>query len=512
MIRNHNYTHTQNQSYDEDDDLVEDNQDFYGYEPEETDYIPPPKVSFMHRLDRWDLAKYTSHEQISRDTSILRPSQNPKQTTTFAPMSQTTEDKTASEQKLVELRARLMASRAATPNKSSSSVLPDTVVQSPIRGVPITTYTQGRTATPTNSNSKASLTDVPQSTPKNRMPRPTAASLLNNTSDNDPAKALDALLAEGFAEAQNKNVQEKEQPKTDTTQPNLATLKVASKASTTPSNLIKKHTKQHLSASKESTSLLNEPIPEVTAGTAPLNGDINERIPNEHTNLAKDSNDKPRTGRRTSEVDGNDGEPSSSQALSLYNAQSRGQVFNAQLMAKDAVQGVASQITNTYDGDDYKTDVELWLQLTGFYDSGFREQRLRTHKRRAQLLERKRLVDQELAALEQEEAAVAQDSSAMKYMRAQSVLDMPPPTLPASTTTSIESASKQMVTPNSENAFSPASFSNSKRPRSPENQQQIEQPASKLSRLDTSVHIRSKNERLDKPLSATSQKRWSTQR
>ena len=123
------------------------------------------------------------------------------------------------------------------------------------------------------------------------------------------------------------------------------------------------------------------------------------------------------------------------------------------------------------------SDVELWLEITGFHDKEYRDNRLNTHKRRAQLEARKRALEQEFADLEHEEALSAQTSAAAKYLRAQSTLDMPPPSGAIST---VETAKPAITSATS------SSVAGIKRPLSPSNASNNGQPEGKMSRLDTS--------------------------
>lgn len=326
------------------------------------------------------------------------------------------------------------------------------------------------------------------------------------------SNAIDALLTEGLAEAQAKSVQEKEDPKTTSRQPTLAVPNLAPNTPTDSTDIAKKHAKHNLSESKGINPGLNKPAAVIRMDTEQLRRGASGPLPTKTTNPVKKSNERSKIDDQTSESNFNCGEPNCSRALSSYGTEINDQASNMHSPAKQLAQGATLQTRNVYDDDDYQKDVELWLQLTGFYDSVFREQRLRTHKRRAGLLERKRLVDQELAELEQQEAAVTREPNTLNFMRAQSVMDMPPPNLPASAMTSVESTPGQVILPHRENNSSLAGPSaGTKRPHSPEKQPRGEQPA-KLSRLDTSVQPRSRDKLLDKPLSAGHQKHWSTQR
>lgn len=134
---------------------------------------------------------------------------------------------------------------------------------------------------------------------------------------------------------------------------------------------------------------------------------------------------------------------------------------------------------------EYERDVELWLQLTGFHDKAYRETRLKTHRIRAQLEQKKRELEQEFAELERQEAAAAQDPAAAKYLRSQSVLEMPPPS--HGSLTSVENnTTKQLTTSKPDTPFATASTGGTKRPLPPSNASTAYQPNGKFCRLDLS--------------------------
>lgn len=70
------------------------------------------------------------------------------------------------------------------------------------------------------------------------------------------------------------------------------------------------------------------------------------------------------------------------------------------------------------------TDAELWLQITGFHDEGYRIERLKTHKYRLRLEQKQKALEEEFAELERQEATPAPRT--IKQLRSHSVLDMHP--------------------------------------------------------------------------------------
>lgn len=158
----------------------------------------------------------------------------------------------------------------------------------------------------------------------------------------------------------------------------------------------------------------------------------------------------------------------------------------------------SKQVANGLQGnEDYYADLELWLQITGFHDPAIRESKLKTYKIRKNLEERKRALEEEFAELERREAAEAQELRAPS-VRAQSVVVMPPPPLPASASMIVESPKEAMITPKSQTVATPTPLAGTKRGISPGN----DQHAGKFHRVDVSARSSRKDELLDKPLSA----------
>lgn len=391
--------------------------------------------------------------------------------------------------KLHELRAKLLANRQATPVKDASNSINNT------NAVSVKTESQSRPQSPAVAPNAALLMTKPLIQPaQSKNNRPTAASMLNQSN------SVDALLAEGHATAMISQSETKTQQKTapmdqlnttdPTTKPAAGTKLDAAKQTKSPavSHNQFNTAEQTIANSDKSSSTAKSP------NTPNQQKHKSNSLTSQKTNLAfsvpeqKHPNDK--IANMNANQDANATKPVGYLSNGLMHKQ------NPDLMAgprKDSE-------------DEYFKDVDLWLQITGFHDTSFREQKLKTYKMRAVLEEKKRALEREFAELERQEAAAANDPSTKDYSRAVSAVYMPPPRLPAMTSTDEQSAPVRKASPT---PSQPAS-AGAKRPRSPS--VAVNNDREKLSRLNTSDRAVRRDDLFDRPLSASASRRGSDQR
>ncbi|CAD0095135.1 unnamed protein product [Aureobasidium vineae] len=391
--------------------------------------------------------------------------------------------------KLHELRAKLLANRHATPVKDALNPANNA------NPVAVKTESQSRPQSPALTPKSAATTnkaDLQASTSKHN--RPTAASMLSHSN------SVDALLAEGHAtvnmsqsdiKTQQKTAPKKQLNTTDSTSKPFAAKNTAAPRPAQLSAALNTHSntaEQIIANSDKSSSTAKSP------GTPEKQQNKNNSLPKQKSNIAspvpeqKSPNDKSldmttnQHANRTKPV-----HPLSSGPLHKH---------NLSLTAKPTKETE----------DEYFKDVDLWLSITGFHDVAFREQKLKTHKMRAALEEKRRALEREFAELERQEAAVANDPSTKDYMRAVSAAYMPPPPLPAQTSTDEQSAPLTKASP-VPSQLAPAG---TKRPRSPS--APLNNNREKLTRLNTSGRAVRRDDLFDKPLSTSTSRRGSDQR
>jgi hypothetical protein len=384
--------------------------------------------------------------------------------------------------KLHELRAKLLANRQATPVKDTSAAS-------------VKTEAQSRPQSPALA-SNAALTKtkpaVQPSQPKNN--RPTAASMLSQSN------SIDALLAEGHATATMPQLETKTQQKTapmkqlntkdSTTKPSAASNSVASKPAQQPAA---EHTQfntaeQTIANSDKSSSTVKSP--ETPNQQQNKSNTLTNQKTNDASPVPEQKPPKDKTVELTANQRNNTTEPV--QSLSSGPLQKHNPSSTAD--------------TRRETEDEYFKDVDLWLQITGFHDTTFREQKLKMYKMRAALEEKKRALEREFAELERQEAAAANDPSTNDYSRAVSAVHMPPPPTPALVPTDEQSVSLRKASP----VPSQPASAGAKRPRSPS--VPVDNNREKLTRLNTSDRAVRRHDLFDNPLSASASRRGSDQR
>ena len=391
--------------------------------------------------------------------------------------------------KLHELRAKLLANRQATPVKDALNPVNNT------NAVSVKTESQSRPQSPAvNPNPTLSSTKPLLQPPHSKNNRPTAASMLSQSN------SVDALLAEGHATAIISQPETKNQQKTapmeqlNTSDPAYKPAAGTKLDATKPA---KSPAASHTQFNTAEQTIANSDKSSSTAKSSDLPNQQKNKpstLTSQKTNVAspvpgqQPPKDKP--------VDMNADQDAN--ATKSVRSVSNGPMHkhNPDLMA-----GIPKDLE-----DEYFKDVDLWLQITGFHDASFREQKLKTYKMRAVLEEKKRALEREFAELERQEAAAANDPSTKDYTRAVSAVFMPPPPLPAVASTDELSAPVPKASPT---PSQPAS-AGAKRTRSPSFL--VNNNREKLSRLNTSDRAVPRDDLFDKPLSASASRRDSDQR
>ncbi|KAH0372139.1 hypothetical protein KCU65_g1269, partial [Aureobasidium melanogenum] len=392
--------------------------------------------------------------------------------------------------KLHELRAKLLANRQATPVKDVSNPA------SNVNAVSIKTELQSRPQSPAlTPNTTLTKNKANIQTTQSKYNRPTAASILSQSN------SVDALIAEGHATAavsqcdvknQNKTAPMKQLNTTEsTTKPSSGTNLPENKSTSSPAvsrNRINTAEQSNANTDKSSSTVKSSESPNEQQNT------INSLT------KQKPAVASPVPEQRPSEDKNADATPSQrTNATKPVHPLSSGPLHKRNL-------SLATTKLPKEKEDEYFKDVDLWLTITGFHDTAFREQKLKTYKMRAALEEKKRALELEFAELERQEAAAANDHSTKDYMRAVSTAYMPPPPPPASIPTDEQSAPLTKASPVSSQ---PAS-AGAKRPRSPS--VPVNNNREKLSRLNTSGRAVRRDDLFDKPLSASASRRGSDQR
>lgn len=389
--------------------------------------------------------------------------------------------------KLNQLRARLIANRQSTPVKDLSNNAKSA------SSVPIKVESLSRAMSPAQSPKPDHRPDTlnPQFS---KSSKPTAASILSQSN------SIDALLAEGEATAQSQFnkpdiATQQEYPLTSTNTSDAQVPPVNTSVKTKMSPVMpKKHTK-----SVEQSKLLDN-RPARTSGSMPNkdhNVENHDRVP-EKLNVVPNNAQH----NQTSEIDpGAMVQKSTSPAARNVHPLSKGPLHKSSL-------SLVNKKGNEKEPEYFK-DIDLWLQITGFHDKTFREQKLKTHKQRAILEEKRRALELEFAELERQEAAAANDPSMNDYSRAASATYMPPPPVPV--LGSQESESLAAPTKDNDTEVARSAPAGTKRPHSPVATNQNEH-REKLSRLDTSGRAIRTHDLFDKPSSAGAPRRGSDHR
>jgi hypothetical protein len=384
--------------------------------------------------------------------------------------------------KLHELRAKLLANRQATPVKD-------------INAASVKTEAQSRPQSPALTSNAALIKSKPAvqpSQPKNN--RPTAASMLSQSN------SIDALLAEGHATATMPQLDTKTQQKTapmkqlntkdSTIKPSAGSKPVTSKPAQPPAA---EHTQsntaeQTIAHSDKSSSTVKSP------DTPNQQQNKTNPLTNQKANVASPVPEQMPPKDKTVELPPNQRNNTTGPVHSLSSGP----------LQKHNPSSIADTRNETE--DEYFKDVDLWLQITGFHDTTFREQKLKTYKMRAALEEKKRALEREFAELERQEAAAANDPSIKDYSRPVSAVHMPPPPTPALASTDEQFVALRKASP----VPSQPASAGAKRPRSPS--VPVDNNREKLTRLNTSDRAVRKHDLFDKPLSASASRRGSDQR
>ncbi|KAG9753928.1 hypothetical protein KCU63_g9374, partial [Aureobasidium melanogenum] len=392
--------------------------------------------------------------------------------------------------KLHELRAKLLANRQATPVKDVSNPVGN------LNAVSIKTESHSRPQSPaltpntTLIKNKANL-----QTTQSKLNRPTAASILSQSN------SVDALIAESHATAAGSQSDIKNQKKTapmkqlntteSTTKPFSGTNLVGNKSASSPAashNRTNTAEQFNYNTDKSSSTVKSPETPNEQQNTinslTKQKRNVASPVPEQKSSEDKDADAIPNQHTKTTKP---------IHPLSIGPLHKRNLSLATTKLPKEKE-------------DEYFKDVDLWLTITGFHDTAFREQKLKTYKMRAALEEKKRALELEFAELERQEAAVANDPSTKDYMRAVSTAYMPPPPPAALAPTDQQSAPLTKASPDSSQ---PAS-AGAKRLRSPS--VPVNNNREKLSRLNTSGRAVRRDDLFDKPLSASASRRGSDQR
>ncbi|KAI4848344.1 hypothetical protein E4T44_03984 [Aureobasidium sp. EXF-8845] len=392
--------------------------------------------------------------------------------------------------KLHELRAKLLANRQATPVQNASTSVNNA------NAVPVKTelQSQSQSPAPTPNTALRKNNNLVQP-PKSQNNRPTAASMLSQSN------SIDALLAESHATATmlqlEPSIQQKTAPskqlstKESTIKPSAESKLVASKPAQSPT-ASHKHpntAEQTVANSDKSSSTVRSP------DTPNQQQNKTNTLTRQKPNVTSPVPEQKLLKDKTIDMPANQQIDTTKpvHALSITPLQ------NHETRQTPDVRTEAE--------DEYFKDVDLWLEITGFHDTSFREQKLKTFKMRAALEEKKRALEREFAELERQEAAAANDPSSKDYTRAVSTVYMPPPPLPAFASADEQSAS---LLPKASPALSQPTSAGAKRPRSPS--VPMDNKREKLSRLNTSDRVMRRGDLFDKPLSASAFRRDSDQR
>lgn len=416
--------------------------------------------------------------------NAMRTTQRPDAPST--PVNSTVKVNTA---KLHELRAKLLANRQATPIKDASSSVNTT------KAVSVKTESDSRPQSPAlTPNPALNKTNPFVQPPQSKNNRPTAASMLSQSN------SVDALLAEGHATAIISQPETKTQQKTapmkqlNTTK---STIKPAAGPNLEVSEPAKSPAVPHTHSNTAEQTIANS---DQSSSTAKSPDTLNQQknkpstMTSHETNVASPMPEQKRPKDKTVDMTANQDANATKPVISLSNGPMHKRVPG--LMAEPRKESE----------DEYFKDVDLWLQITGFHDTSFREQKLKTYKMRAVLEEKKRALEREFAELERQEAAAANDPSTKDYSRAVSAVYMPPPPLPAVASADEQSAAMPKASPT---PSQPAS-AGAKRPRSPS--VPVNNNREKLSRMNTSDRAVRRDDLFDKPLSASASRRGSDQR
>lgn len=400
------------------------------------------------------------------------------------------------EQKLAELRAKLIASRTATPGRDNAAPLKLLGGRNAMSAVVKTESASGLEVPgkSTDKTTNPATLGKDSMRAQNEVPALAAASTI---SLNDQSSAIDHLLAEGQAAAIAQEM--KAQGRQDKIVPST---RVNSRENKRFEQSLTKISQLTTSGSEKQTGLREKKSETDTRASAAESAQPDRYADRNscHT-IARTSNAVPaRSG-----AERNDDTPARVDILpSITNPQQAQPVLHSSAIGNDqhtesskAGPGIQTEIRDSptrsalrdtkpvTNYDERERDVELWLHITGFHDEAYRETRLKTHRLRTQLEQKKRELEQEFAELERQEAAAAQDPAAVKYLRSQSVLEMPPPS--HGSLTSVENNTTQQLTTSRPDAlFAPASTGGTKRPLSPSNASTAYQPNGKSSRLDVS--------------------------
>ncbi|KAG9690827.1 hypothetical protein KCU95_g7484, partial [Aureobasidium melanogenum] len=387
--------------------------------------------------------------------------------------------------KLHELRAKLLANRQATPIKDVSNPA------SNVNLVSIKTESQSRPQSPVvPQNTALTKNKASIQTTQSKHNRPTVASILSQSN------SVDALIAEAVSQSDVKS-QKKTAPmkQSNTTESILKPFSGTNLAENKPalspavSQNIINTAEQFTSNADKSSSTLKSPESSneqqnTANGLTKQKSDVASPVPEQKSPQSKNADAIPNQHTK---------------ATKPLHPLSSGPLHKRNL-------SLATTKLPKEREDEYFKDVDLWLTITGFHDTSFREQKLKTYKMRAALEEKKRALELEFAELERQEAAAADGPSTRDYMRAVSTAYMPPSPPPASASTDEQSASLTKASP----ASSQPASAGAKRPRSPS--VPVNNNREKLSRLNTSGRAVRRDDLFDKPLSASASRRGSDQR
>lgn len=431
--------------------------------------------------------------------------------------------------KLNELRAKLIANRQSTPVKDSANTLKNANTVNIKAESTSRPQSPAQLANPAVNGNKNNKSDAHKSQ-QAKQARPTAASMLSQSN------SIDALLAEGQATAQSHVKQQK-----TASQPNNQ-QKTASQPNNQQKTASQKQQHQQparppvVSAANSAlkTAAANMPVSKADQSPASSHKQFNTA---EQTNIKDELSSTIRSPDSTNQQ--NNSNASNTSAAEEPNAASSeaGQKSPANKTIDSAADQSAPLLQHAVTksphplsngslhktslslnakarrdfNEEYFKDVDLWLQITGYHDKPFREQKLKTHKMRAALEEKRRQLEREFAELERQEAAAANDPS-NDYMRSNSAAYMPPPAAPASAMNDSDMA--QLSKLSSAPVSTPAQpvSAGTKRPRSPSTTVNNDH-RDKLSRTNSSGRTGGRRDDLfDKPSPAGPSRRGSDQR
>lgn len=475
-------------------EMAEDTKDFYGYD--DSDYSSatnslPISSSQSMAFPQCEVSRQVPYTEAVGLLNIARPLSDPVSSTN-------TNKKMGNQQKLNELRAQLIANRAARTHTNADSLStvqePDhTEVEilsrlGPLGKIPMAV---------TNIQRKSTSND--SSPPKMPAIDPLQRSATSSLSSGalvarNVSRTIGDLLVEGQAAAMAPSTAQCTQDASNASdehsiistsaaaltgdiRANKSTKFVGSKQS-------KPNKKQVPNGAIGTTIPLNS-RDQITIGKRPTTL-LSEESPNQ-ISLSRPSSTLVRAV--TAQVGVNHGPGSTTygvleSSMSDTKLPTNNAITNSATPLKDRISEVSGGLRHIDAKDDeHRPDLELWLQISGYHDRAFREQMIKTHKLRTQLEGRKRKLEEEYVEIERQEAAIVEATNSTPYMRTPSMLAMRPSVQalpPGTENNSVTEAGTAM----SGKGLISSIVAGVKRSLSPSGTHHMDQPSRKTNRLE----------------------------